>query len=76
MGKPKVEIKTVEYKDAKAMDRGNKDMVKHGWRIVNVQVAGGGFAPGKTILLGVLFLPAALLGKKSDVLVVTYERST
>ena len=62
------------YKDQSNMQADIQNMEKYGWPVVNVQHYGQGYAPVKTIALGMIFLPLALFGKKGDVFQVTYQR--
>ena len=64
--------KVVEYKTKDEMDRGMADEQNHGWNVTNIATVDQGWAAGKTFLLGCLFLPLALLGKKKTIYSVTY----
>jgi len=67
-------IETITYKNERAMrkDMNFKQNVL-GWEVIDTDRTPQGFAPVKTIALGVLFLPLALFGKNKDVLTVTYK---
>jgi len=45
-----------------------------GWEIKSKEVSAQGWSGGKTCLLGCLFLPLALLGKKDNIITVIFER--
>jgi hypothetical protein len=45
-----------------------------GWEVKNKEVTSQGWSAGKTCLLGCLFLPLALLGKKDNIITVIMER--
>jgi hypothetical protein len=45
-------------------------LANDGWEIVSKEVSQQGWSAGKTCLLGCLFLPLALLGKKDAVITV------
>lgn len=55
------------------MQSGNEKMQAAGWEIVNVTSNSGGWGCFNTLVLGCLFLPLALLGKRSDTYTVTYR---
>jgi len=72
------EYKTFVFPDT---EHGRKQMgieidrfASDGWEIKSKEVSHQGFATGKTCLLGCLFLPLALLGKKDNIITVIMER--
>lgn len=66
--------KTVTYSSTGAMRRGIKKMTARGWKVVSTAVDSRGYGCGKTVLYGCLFLPLALLGKKPNHYIVTFEK--
>ena len=48
------------------MEAGTKQMISAGWNVESVTVLPGSYKFVKTCLLGILFLPLALLGKDGD----------
>lgn len=65
--------KVIVYQGESAMSSGNHQMQANGWEIVNVSVTSGGWGCLNTVLLAIIFLPLALLGKNSDNYTVTYR---
>lgn len=72
------EYKTLTFEDTL---KGRNEMAKEidllsnqGWELKSKEVAEQGWSFGKTCCLGILFLPLALLGKKSNVIQVIMER--
>ena len=65
---------TKTYTSAGAMKRGIRKMSARGWKVVSTAVDSRGYGCGKTVLYGCLFLPLALLGKKPNRYLVTFER--
>ena len=72
------EYKTLTFEDTL---NGRKKMAveidrwaNEGWQIKSKEVSQQGWDGGKTCCLGCLFLPLALLGKKSNVITVIMER--
>ena len=72
------EYKTLTFEDTL---KGRQEMAQEidllsnqGWELKSKEVAEQGWAFGKTCCLGILFLPLALLGKKSNVIQVIMER--
>lgn len=61
------------YRSEKEMQKDIRNKESKGWKVLGVQRVSQGYAAGKTCCLGILFLPLALLGKKSDVFQVTYQ---
>jgi len=70
------QTKVVFYNNERAMQKGITKMQKKNWEVVNVETVTQGFGCLKTGCLGMLFLPLALLGKKSNRYSVMYRRST
>lgn len=68
------ETKVVFYKDRGKMDRGIKKMQKSGWEVVDTETVEQGYSGCRTCLLGCLFLPLALLGRKPEQYKVQYRR--
>lgn len=72
------EYKTLVFEDtqegrgkmAAEIDR----LAGEGWEVKSKEVSQQGWSAGKTCLLGCLFLPLALLGKKHNVITVIMER--
>lgn len=72
------EYKTLVFSDTIS---GRKEMAAEidrlaadGWEVKSKEVASQGWSAGKTCLLGCLFLPLALLGKKDNIITVIMER--
>lgn len=65
--------KVIVYENQLLMQKGNEKLQNAGWEIVNVTATSGGWGCLTTALLGCLFLPLALLGKKPDKYTVTYR---
>lgn len=72
------EYKTLTFEDNA---QGRRDMAREidflsnqGWEIKTKEVTQQGWDFEKTCCLGVIFLPLALLGKKSNVIQVIMER--
>ncbi len=61
------------YRSEKEMQKDIRNKESKGWKVLGVQRVSQGYAAGRTCCLGLLFLPLALLGKKSDVFQVTYQ---
>ncbi len=57
-----------------ANDQQVKDLMAKGWTIKTTHSQGQGYDPTKTCLLGCLFLPLALLGRKKDVIEYVMEK--
>ena len=68
------ETKIVFYGSTGGMQRGIKKMEKKGWEAISTEAVDRGWNGAKACCLGVLFLPLALLGKKSKVYKVQYRR--
>lgn len=49
-------------------------LAEDGWEVKSKEVTSQGWSAGKTCLLGCLFLPLALLGKKDNIITVSMER--
>ena len=72
------EYKTLVFQDTM---QGRKQMAAEidrlsaeGWEVKSKEVTQQGWSATKTCLLGCLFLPLALLGKKDNVITVIMER--
>lgn len=74
MTEVQMETKVVEYRNRRAMNQGIKKMEKQGWTVTNVQAVEQGYGCLKTVILGCLFMPLALLGRKPEKYLVTYQR--
>jgi len=68
------ETKVLFYDNEKAMQKGIAKMQKKGWEVVDTEVVEQGYGCLKTGCFGLLFLPLALLGKKSNRYKVVYRR--
>lgn len=73
------EYKTLTFEDSL---QGRADMAREvdllsnqGWEIKSKEVTQQGWDSGKTACLGCVFLPLALLGKKSNVIQMIMERT-
>jgi len=69
-----LETKIELYNNRRAMRNGIKKMQKQGWTVASTQVITQGYGGLKTCLLGCLFLPLALLGRKPEKYQVMYQR--
>ena len=49
-------------------------LANDGWELKNKEVSDQGWSGGKTFILGAVFLPLALLGKKDKVITLIMER--
>jgi len=49
-------------------------LANEGWEVKSKEVSSQGWDAGATCCLGCLFLPLALLGKKSNIITVIMER--
>ena len=49
-------------------------LANDGWELKSKEVSDQGWSGGKTVALGVVFLPLALLGKKVKVITLIMER--
>jgi hypothetical protein len=56
----------IVYDSKSKMEAGTKQMISAGWNVEYVTVLPGSYRFVKTCLLGILFLPLALLGKDRD----------
>ena len=61
--------------------RGRKEMAStidrlaaEGWEVKSKEISQQGWSAGKTCLLGCLFLPLALLGKKDNIITLIMQR--
>lgn len=65
----------VEFYDSeKAMQHGIATMQRRGWDVVSTEATNEGYGCVKTAVLGCLFLPLALLGKKPQRYKVQYRK--
>lgn len=69
-----LETKIELYNNRRAMQHGIKKMQRQGWTAVSTQAISQGYSGLKTCLLGCLFLPLALLGRKPEKYQVMYQR--
>jgi len=75
IGSEEAKMKEVrEYHSQRAMEKGNRKMVKSGWVVETVTPVEQGYGCLKTGCLGLLFFPLALLGKKPTGYLVSYVR--
>ena len=72
------QYKTLQFEDT---PQGRQNMVRdlethasQGWELKSKEVSPQGWDPGKTCLLGCLFLPLALLGKKKSIITIILEK--
>lgn len=66
----------VEFYDSeKAMQRGMRKMQVRGWEVASTETTNEGYGCLKTALLGCVFLPLALLGKKPQRYKVEYRKA-
>jgi hypothetical protein len=63
----------VTYKNEKAMQRDVNNRERRGFTVMNITRNGQGYSFVKTTVLGFVFLPLALFGKKKDIFQVTYQ---
>lgn len=63
-----------EYPNVRQARKGVRSMERKGWVVSEIKEVGQGYSAVKTIALGIIFLPAALLGKKRNKYQVTYTR--
>lgn len=72
------EYKTLVFEDSthgrKKMATEIDKLANEGWELKSKEVSAQGWDAGTTCCLGALFLPLALLGKKSNVITVILER--
>lgn len=72
------EYKTLVFNDDKEGRIKMASEIDHlsieGWEIKSKEVSQQGWGMGKTCLLGCLFLPLALLGKKKNIITIIFER--
>ena len=67
---------TVEFYDnEKSMKRGIRKMQSRGWEVANTEAINEGYGCLKTSVLGCIFLPLALLGKKPQRYKVEYRKA-
>ena len=73
------EYKTLTFSDTgsgrQEMEDTMDELSKEGWVLKSKEISSEGWSFGKTCCLGCIFLPLALLGKKSNTIHVTMERS-
>jgi len=68
------ETKVVTYKNERKMQAGIKKEQGNGWSVISTGAEVGGRSALKTVGLGLIFLPLALLGKRKPGFMVTYQR--
>ena len=68
------ETKVVTYKNERLMQSGIKKEQGNGWSVISTGPVDGGRSALKTVGLGLIFLPLALLGKRKAAFMVTYQR--
>jgi hypothetical protein len=72
------EYKTLVFPDTmqgrQKMAQDIDHLASEGWEVKSKEVTQQGFSAGKTCLLGCIFLPLALLGKKDNIITVIMER--
>jgi len=69
-----IETKVVFYGSESAMQRGIASMQRKGWQVADTDTVEQGYGCLKTGILGCLFFPLALLGKKPVRYRVTYRK--
>ena len=69
---------TLSYKDnalgRRRMAQEIENLSKQGWEIKGKDIVNQGYSMGKTIALGAIFLPLALLGRKGNRIEVVMEK--
>ncbi len=69
---------TLSFKDTpqgrKLMGERIEHLSKQGWELKNKETVSKGYSAGKTLALGVIFLPLALLGRKGNKIEVVMEK--
>jgi len=68
------ETKVVTYKSERKMQAGIQKEQGSGWSVMSTGAADRGRSGLKTVGLGLIFLPLALLGKRKAGFMVTYQR--
>lgn len=71
-----METKVKKYKSAEDMAKDKVKMQREGWTVVEAVSENGRYGCLTTLILGIIFLPIVLVGKKRDSWVVTYSRET
>lgn len=66
--------KVKKYKNERKMRNDIKKMERKGFRVLSVNQEAPRYGAFKTIFLGLIFLPMALLGKKKGQWVVVYQK--
>ena len=69
------ETKIEFYDSEKAMQKGLKTMQRKGWEVVSTEATNEGYGCVRTTVLGCIFLPLALLGKKPQRYKVEYRKA-
>ena len=69
-----METKVVTYKNDRLMQSGIKREQQNGWSVLSTGTTDRGRSGLKTVGLGLVFLPLALLGKRKAGFMVTYQR--
>ncbi len=72
------EYKTLSFSDTpfgrKEISDTIDQLAKEGWELKSKTVSDQGWSFFKTLIFGVIFLPLALLGKKSNLIEIVLER--
>jgi hypothetical protein len=63
----------VTYNTEHAMNSDIKRREQSGWSVMSTQRVPQGWGVAKTTLLGLIYLPLAIFGKKRDLFQVTYQ---
>jgi hypothetical protein len=69
-----LKTEVVSYKSQGAMQSDINRRERQGYTVMSVTRNGQGWGVAKTVVLGAIFLPLAVFGKKGDVFQVTYQR--
>lgn len=62
------------YHSEKEMNNDMQRKERSGWTVINTQRVPQGWGVAKTTLLGFIYLPLAIFGKKKDLFQVTYQQ--
>jgi hypothetical protein len=68
------ETMVIEYRNKSDLENGIRKLQNAGWTVINIQNVQQGYSCFKTCLFGLIFLPLALLGRKPEKYLVTYQR--
>lgn len=75
-----MQYKVLTFKDSrrgrKSLEKDVNKLVKAGWRIQNQQNQNGNYGIAKTAILGAVFLPLALAGRKKGRITITLEKES